>query len=259
MGHVGKAMYDLTSPYAEIVTYDAATDEKYPAPELAGCAVGIICVDTPIGENGACDISRVSDAVRRLPIDTVLIKSTIAPGTTDFLARVTGKQVCFSPEYFGESNFQRELWPGGTGDIPFIIMGGAPQARAKFIDLLQPILGPGKVYFQCTAVEAEIIKYMENAYFAVKVTFVNEFRNICRAFDVDWHTVREGWLLDPRVERDHSAAFADVPGFGGKCLPKDLSAIIRAATEAGYDPALLAEVLRINQRLRGVEDLKLDL
>ena len=104
-------------------------------------------MDTPAGENGACDIGHVSDAVRRLPIDTVLIKSTISPGTTDFLAKATGKQVCFSPEYFGETNFQRDFWPGGTGDIPFIIIGGAPEVRAKIIDLFQPILGPGKIYF----------------------------------------------------------------------------------------------------------------
>jgi UDPglucose 6-dehydrogenase len=99
---------------------------------------------------------------------------------------------------------------------------------------------------------------MENAYFAVKVTFVNEFRSICQTFGVDWQTVREGWLLDHRVERDHSAAFADAPGFSGKCLPKDLTAITRAATDAGYDPALLAEVIHINQHLSCLERPKPD-
>jgi UDPglucose 6-dehydrogenase len=131
-----------------------------------------------------------------------------------------------------------------------MILGGDPPARRQFIDLLQPVLGPARTYFQCTAIEAEIIKYMENAYLATKVTFVSEFRKICEAFGADWHTVREGWLLDPRIEPTHTAAFASEPGFGGKCLPKDLTAIIRAATDAGYDPRFLTEVLHSNQRFR---------
>jgi UDPglucose 6-dehydrogenase len=129
-------------------------------------------------------------------------------------------------------------------------LGGDPSARRHFIDLLQPVLGPARTYFQCTAIEAEIIKYMENAYRATKVTFVTEFRRICETFGADWHTVRGGWLLDPRIEPAHTAAFASTPGFGGKCLPKDLAAIIRAAADAGYSPGLLSEVLHSNQRFR---------
>jgi UDP-glucose 6-dehydrogenase len=71
-----------------------------------------------------------------------------------------------------------------------------------------------------------------------------------RGVDADWHTVREGWLLDPRVSPAHTAAFATAPGFGGKCLPKDLAAIIRAATSAGYHPALLTQILHSNQDFR---------
>jgi UDPglucose 6-dehydrogenase len=250
MGHVGKAMHGLLREHAEIVTYDTATAEGYPARELAACDAGIICVDTPKGEGGACDTTHVRDAVETLPISTILIRSTIPPGTTDLLASATGKQICFSPEYVGESTYHHPFWPDGDQDVPFLILGGDPPARRQFIDLLQPVLGPTRTYFQCTAVEAETIKYMENAYLATKITFVTEFRKICEAFGADWHTVREGWLLDPRIESAHTAAFASMPGFSGKCLPKDLAAIIRAATDAGYIPGLLNEVLHSNQRFR---------
>ena len=112
------------------------------------------------------------------------------------------------------------------------------------------MLGPSKIYFQCAAREAEVIKYMENTYFATKVTFVNEFCEICRVFGADWHTVREGWLLDPRVEPMHTAVFPADRGYAGKCLPKDTDAIIHAAPQAGYRPQLLAEVVRSNARFR---------
>jgi UDP-glucose 6-dehydrogenase len=88
---------------------------------------------------------------------------------------------------------------------------------------------------------------MENAYFATKVAFVNEFYEISRLLKVDWHAVREGWLLDPRVERDHSAVFPTSRGFSGRCLPKDLSAILRVASDAGWQPLLLAAVEQSNR------------
>ena len=71
-----------------------------------------------------------------------------------------------------------------------------------------------------------LVALWRTPYLATKVSFVNEFRRICEILGADWHTVREGWLLDPRVEPAHRAAFASTPGFGGRCLPKDLSAII---------------------------------
>jgi UDPglucose 6-dehydrogenase len=251
MGHVGHAMFDLFSRYTRIVTFDASGNDDYPERQLAACDAAIICVDTPMRDDGACDIRKVCDAVQRLPTSRVLIKSTIAPGTTDFLIESTGKQICFSPEYVGESTYYQPFWADDARGVPFVVLGGEPAVRRWFTDLILPVLGPTKVYFQCSALEAEIIKYMENSYFATKVSFVNEFRRICAAFGADWHTVREGWLLDPRVEPMHTAAFAHSPGFGGKCLPKDLHAIVHAAAAAGYIPALLAEVLRSNQRFRG--------
>src|SRR4249919_451265 len=111
-------------------------------------------------------------------------------------------------------------------------------------------MGPTKRYFQCEAIDAELVKYAENAFFALKIGFVNEYRRICEAFGSDWHTVREGWLLDPRVSPMHTAAFADSPGFGGSCLPKDLLAIITAAQAAGFEAPLLRQVSASNAVIR---------
>jgi UDP-glucose 6-dehydrogenase len=67
---------------------------------------------------------------------------------------------------------------------------------------------------------------------------------------LDWHAVREGWLLDPRVERDHTAAFADDRGFDGKCLPKDVAGIVHFAQSVGVDLSLLAAAQEANGRYR---------
>lgn len=250
MGHVGRSMYDLLSPCADIVTYDVRQDDVYPGSNLSHCSIGVICVDTPPLSDGACDISNVVEAVKRIPVQDILLKSTVPPGTTDGLIESTGKSVCFSPEYVGESEYYDSFRQGGAARVPFLILGGIASTRARFVDFFQPILGPEKVYFQCSALEAELVKYLENSFFATKVSFVNEFRNICDAFHADWHTIRQGWLLDPRVNPSHTAAFKNSPGFGGKCLPKDLRAIIRASEQAGYMPTLLREVLASNRRFR---------
>ena len=249
MGHVGSTMHGLLANHAQLITYDQASDSEYPHGDLAECDFAIVCVSTPAGPSGACNVTEVHEAVKRLPVSRILIKSTVAPGTTDHLAALTGKQICFCPEYVGQSAYFNPLL-ADAAEMPFIVLGGAPETRKWFIDALLPVLGPTKRYFQCTAMEAEIVKYMENTFFATKICFVNEFWEICRTLGADWHTVREGWLLDPRVEPSHTAVFSTDRGFSGKCLPKDTSAIVAAAREAGYEPSLLIEVLTSNDRFR---------
>lgn len=104
--------------------------------------------------------------------------------------------------------------------------------------------------FQCLAEEAELVKYMENRYLASKVIFVNEFRNLSDSLGLDWNTVREGWLLDPRIERDHTAAFADQQGYGGNCLPKDVAGILSFAESRGIDLTMLAAVQESNRQMQ---------
>jgi hypothetical protein len=84
-------------PAASLVTCDTAGRRDYPARDLAACEAAIACVDSPMASDGSCDISHIRDAVERVPVSTVLIKSTVPPGTTDLLANLTGSQVCFSP------------------------------------------------------------------------------------------------------------------------------------------------------------------
>lgn len=169
MGHVGQAMSDLFDSHAELTTFDIARDDDYPNDELSRCDFAIVAVDTPPGEGGGCDVSRVRDAVEMLPVNRILLKSTVPPGTTDRLREETGKQICFSPEYVGESAYYQPFW------------------------------------------------------------------------------------LDPRVEPMHTAVFPEARGCGGKCLPKDMDAIVSAARSAGYDPLLLAEVVRSNHRFRAAD------
>ena len=83
----------------------------------------------------------------------------------------------------------------------------------------------------------------------MKVTFVNEWFEICKKFGASFNSVREGLLLDSRIEEMHTTVFEHKRGFGGKCYPKDLIGIIAESEKRGYEPKLLKEVWETNKQM----------
>lgn len=211
--------------------------------------LAIVCVPTPIGRNGACNTSIVEEVVDQLKARLILIKSTVSPGTTERLNRKIDPFIAFSPEYMGESRYWTPAYfpqpndPVGHG---FMIIGGQEAVCSEIADIFLPKLGPATRFRFMSSTEAELVKYAENAFFALKVTFSNELRTICAAAGLNYHTVREGWLDDPRVGPMHTAAFRDAPGFGGKCLPKDTMALAEYCRSLGLNPLLLDAVIDVN-------------
>ena len=101
-----------------------------------------------------------------------------------------------------------------------------------------------KIYYTTTKA-AELCKYMENAFLATKVAFVNQFFDIAEVLGVDFTELRRLWLADPRIGESHSSVTAE-RGFRRRCLPKDLLAIISAMNEHGGAP-LLESVAAYNE------------
>ena len=251
LGHVGRNVSErLLGLGVEVVGYDRASGTPYPEEALAQCDFSVIAVGTPSRADGSADLEDVYAAVERVPTPRVLLRSTVPPGTTDALIGRTGKQVCFSPEYVGETAFSKVRWDSWANDEHFRILGGPPETTRWFAARLTEIHGPEPRMLQCSAVEAEITKYIENSYFAVKVTFVNEFYELCQEMGADWFAVREAWLADPRVERDHTAVLPRERGYGGRCLPKDVDAILAAAAEVELPMPLLRATREANEHYR---------
>ena len=244
LGVIGCAQMRLLGPMVR-VAYDIATGEPYPTRAVRGCDFAGICVGTPQGDDGRADLTALHAALKRLPASMpVMIRSTIPPGTTDALA--AGRRlVVHVPEFMSERS--DGMWREPS-DVPFLICGGTRQAIEWFQPVLAEIAG-GPVYC-CSGLEAELVKYTANAHLAAKVTFVNEIARVCAAFGADWETVRQGWLLDPRAGISHTETKGREPGYGGSCLPKDLSALITASHEAGYEPWFLAAIQEVNSRFR---------
>lgn len=241
LGTVGRAQVRMFTGH-DLVLYDKAHGGSYPLSQLAECDFAVICVDTPPDRHGRADLSNFNDAVSALPDGLpLLIRSTVPPGTTGKIGGMT----CHAPEFIHE----RE---GGSwrepADVPFLILGGDLAAREFFEPLLRQVY-PGRIH-GCDAITAELVKYVANAHWAVRVTFVNEMGRVAAALGGDWEAVREAWLQDERVGAVYTGLAGFPPGFGGSCWPKDLAAITRAASLAGYDPVFLEDVAAANSRFR---------
>lgn len=257
-GYVGKGMQQIF-PDAIIVDppktkREGLLDEIVGFDATAAADLAIVCVPSPMRADGSCDTSIVESVVPQIRSEFILIKSTVEPGTTWRLAHRYRKRICFSPEYMGESRYWTPAqYPDPRSPIShgFMIIGGSPDHCSAIADIFLPVLGPATRFRFMSSTEAELVKYAENSFFALKVTFANELRRICDRIGVNYHTVREGWLDDPRVGPMHTAAFRDAPGFDGKCLPKDIAALAAFMRGHKSPSGLLEAVIAANQELKG--------
>jgi nucleotide sugar dehydrogenase len=258
LGYVGRAMRNFFLNHYDVYVHDPFIDQSaFPdvkfinQSETNKCDLGIICVPTPRSDNGECDIRTVENVINWLETDLILLKSTVEVGTTDKFIDTYKKNIVFSPEFCGESTYWSPyLFDRDVKETPFFIFGGCFPDTSQMVDYFLPVTGPTKKYIQCAPKEAEMAKYLENSFYATKIAFCYEAFEICRAAKIDWNKVRELWLLDPRVNPMHTAVFAknDKP-FSGKCLPKDISALASLAKKVKYEPNLLDEVIKSNERI----------
>ncbi len=246
-GVVGTAMMGLFGPDA--IAYDVRAGIEQDAEAINACQIAFVCVPTPSEEGGACDTSIVAETIEWLETPLIVIRSTIEPGTTVRLRESTGKRIVFQPEYLGETTDHPYA---DAANRPFLVLGG-PLADASAVADFYKRYYNGSVRFHfCDATTAELAKYMENAFLAAKVTFVNEFHDIASAFGVDFNLLREVWLADERINPDHTQVYAHARGFAGKCLPKDVAAIIAASRQRGCPAELLEAVVKANDRFQGL-------
>ena len=267
-GYVGTAIKVGFEPHYELETYDKYDKDKSTcdlADLVEKCKVIFVCVPTPMNKDGSCHTDIVESVIKDIDkwcyaywgnydldkntIDNkpiVVIKSTVPPGTTDRLHRkYKSVDVIFNPEFLTEANFLEDF-----KNQTRIILGGT----RKGTNILRQVYS--KVFPHATIVKtgsktAEMVKYFINSFLGTKVSFANEMKQICDKIGIDYDKVVEYATYDERLGKSHWA----VPGpdgdfgFGGHCLPKDISAIVN---EFGSD--LLKSVLDVNDKVRKNRD-----
>jgi len=217
------------------------------SPAEAGMAdLVFVCVPTPFEEDKGFDFSYVEEACGILTGEkVVVIKSTVLPGSTQALQnKFLQHKFLFNPEFLTEATAQEDFEKPGRQ-----IVGFTDQSRdqAKFVLDLLPDAPYKKIM---PAKEAEMVKYFGNTWFSIKVSFANQMYDLCQKLNINYDLVKEAAGEDKMVGKTHLEIFhKNYRGYGGKCLPKDIKALIRFADENGIDLKLHKTAERINQEL----------
>ena len=228
--------------------------------DFSGCLgdVALIAAGTPASANGAADLGQVRDALAWVkglgPRNLALVmKSTVPPGSGVELLRqdLNGLDI----EYVANPEFLREGRALHDWQFPDRIVLGAEPGADKSLDAVREMYSGIKSPFLVTDItSAEMIKYASNAFIATRISFINEMASICDAAGASIDDVSDGLAMDPRTG---AKVFAGV-GYGGSCLPKDISALRRVAASHGIETGLLKEVARVNERQRQLPIEKLN-
>jgi UDPglucose 6-dehydrogenase len=242
-GTVGKAVHSLLRAKFDVELYDPPLAIGLDC-DPSTWEAAFVCVPTPPAPDGSCDISIVREAVSVVPASVLLIcHSTVAVGTTDVLNEERGGNIVFSPEFVGTT--PGHLYADLSG-LPFLILGGYEPSLGRAEDICRLAYGPKTTILKTSPRTAELVKYADNAYLALKVTFFNELYDLARALSIDFEELRSLLLSDSRIGTSHSLVYPAARGFSGECLPKDAAALLATAMGAGVNLETVSAAIRAN-------------
>jgi GDP-mannose 6-dehydrogenase len=248
---------DLQVMLVEQIGNGQISATESPTEAVLQSELSLICVGTPTTAFGAADLSQVTNVCKQiggilrhaaLPY-TVVIRSTVPPGTTEKLARLLanasgrtlGKtlHVAFNPEFLREGSAVKDFL-----SPPFTIVGTEDPVAIRQIESLYDFLSTPS--FVVRPAEAELLKYAANAFHATKITFANEIGRLANSWGISGPLVMD--LLSRDTVLNISSAYLR-PGFayGGSCLPKDLRALVAMAHVTHVSVPLLESLSQSNR------------
>ena len=259
-GFVGNAIYQKFKNYFDVHTYDLDKSKSNDTKEnVIHQQYLFLCLPTPMNTDGSCNVDIIERELENIDliadnhevVKTVVIKSTISPGTTEkWNKKYEALNIVFNPEFLTEANAVEDF-----NNQNRIILGGPRPATTELRRLYSKVF-PKAHIIKTDSTHAEMVKYLTNSLLATKVSFANEIYQVCEKLNIDYDKVVEYATLDDRLGKSHW----NVPGpdgdfgFGGHCLPKDLSALIYLAMNLDTETNVLNAVEETNDVVRKNRD-----
>src|SRR5262245_50541808 len=252
IGIVGVGMVGGTLQYGfERIGHDVVSvDTKLPGTKLSDVLetdLTFICVPTPCNDAGKCDTSTVCGVVDHLASfdykGLVVIKSTVTPGTTDrLIEKYKGVlRLAFCPEFLRE----RARYSDFVENHDVCIVGTPDQADFSLVWQAHGSL-PKKTIWLKRPIEAELAKYFVNVYNAMRITFANQFFDVCQAAGADYTAVKNAVVQKQSIGDYYLESNKNFREFGGNCLPKDTMAFLTYAESIGVPAELIRTMLMMN-------------
>ena len=239
-GFVGRAFEVAALKSNTVLVNDPAMDRNE---DLSNVDALVICVSTPQADDGTCNITNVADVLSNAPNVPILIKSTISLEGYHYIKDNFDLNINFSPEFLraktAVSDFLQMKYT--------IIAGEDTTFWNKWFT--KQLTWKNLIIHNCTIPEAITIKYAENSFLALKVSFFNQLYDFCKLANQDFETVRTLLCKDQRINDDHSIVTKE-RGWGGHCFPKDTSAFLKTAENFDYDLNILRTAIDYNEKIR---------
>ena len=255
---------DISDFIAKALTQGLLKATVSSAEGILNTDVSFICVGTPSHVNGSLDLTylkRVCEDIgaalqNKKSSHTIVFRSTTLPGTTEEVAipilekhsgKTIGKgfHVCYNPEFLREGTSVKDYY-----HPPKIVIGERNGGEG---DVIEEIYAGIKAPTIRTSIRAaEMVKYSDNAFHALKVAYANEIGSMCKSLGIDSHVVMDIFCQDTKLNL--SKVYLK-PGFafGGSCLPKDLRALSYQAKRADVEVPILNAILQSNAvHIKGV-------
>ena len=210
--------------------------------------ITFIAVGTPSKETGEIDLTYITKATKDImnicslkkTNHTIIVKSTVFPGTTEKLAENKSNNISFAmiPEFLKEGHAIDDFFNPDR-----IVIGTDDNETYTLLEKLHKPLN--STIIKTDIKTAEMIKYASNAFLALKISYANEIGNICKQIDINTYDVMNAVGMDSRI----SPKFLNAGiGFGGSCFPKDVNALIFGSKKLGYEPKILESVMALNKK-----------
>ncbi len=252
-GFVGEAITFAFSSIADMYVYDTdPTRCLNDINSVHNCDFVFVCVPTPMYQDGSQDLTYVESSFKKATKKPLyILKSTVLPGTTDKLSKqYSNFKIIFSPEFLTERTAKLDMLTQSR-----IILGGELSLTEKAKTLFNKRFKIKNI-IQTDSKTAELTKYMNNAFFATKVSIMNEFKLLCDEIGANWHDALSGFVSDGRIGDSH----LNVPGhdgklgYGGTCFPKDVNALLSFSKKHNVHLNTIAGGWKTNLKIRVEKD-----
>lgn len=202
-------------------------------------------IDLKIIDEMMPEITKYTDGTDKI----IIIKSTVTPGTTAKYEKLyPNSKFCFNPEFLTEANFLEDFM-----NAERTVIGATNDLVSRRVAVIFQQRFPKSKIFQTDPTTAETVKYFSNAFLSMKVAFANFFYDYCQKIGIKYEEMKRMGAFDHRIGDTHLDVTTN-RGFGGKCFPKDLVAIMGEFKKAGVDYSLLDTMWEYNKKIRKVHD-----
>jgi UDPglucose 6-dehydrogenase len=254
-GFVGEAQAFAFSPISDVRIYDIdPLKATHTLEETLEQEFIFVCLPTPMRMDGTQDLSFIENFFGSISptVDRIfIIKSTVLPGTTELMGdKYPDFAIIFSPEFLTERTAKLDILTQAR-----IILGGDPKLTERVKALFEDRF-MNRNFILTDSKTAEYTKYMNNTFFATKVSIMNEFYRLGNEIGVNWEDALNGFASDGRIGDSH----LHVPGpdgslgYGGTCFPKDVNAILKFAESKGLKMNSIEGGWKTNLEVRPEKD-----